>query len=71
MVKPVTECAYINLKPGVDLEEDTAEAQIWKETIATLSAQHGYQRCYYGRQCQIIFRIKISTNVKATNHVDV
>ena len=52
MATPVTECAYITLKPGIDLEGDTSEAQVWQESLATIGAQDGYQRCYYGRQLE-------------------
>ena len=51
MAHPVTECAFLYLKSGVDLEGDTLESQAWQETLTTLSAQNGCQRSYYGRQC--------------------
>jgi len=44
--------AYITLKPGVDIESSTQEAKTWQETLATVAAQDGYQRAYYGRQLE-------------------
>src|SRR6266536_842100 len=52
MAQPVTECATIVLKPGVDIEGHTQEAKIWKETLKIVSEQDGYQREYYGRQLE-------------------
>ncbi|KAH6675474.1 hypothetical protein B0J14DRAFT_586569 [Halenospora varia] len=52
MAPPVTECATITLKPGVEIEGSTPEAQIWKETLMTVSQQPGYQRAHYGRQLE-------------------
>jgi hypothetical protein len=47
MAPPVTEIAYITLKPGKDLEQGES-AKVWQETLATLRAQDGMQRTYYG-----------------------
>lgn len=44
--------AYITLKPGVDIESSTQEAKTWQETLATVAAQDGYQRAYFGRQLE-------------------
>ncbi|TVY43477.1 hypothetical protein LOCC1_G003783 [Lachnellula occidentalis] len=53
MHSPVTECAIITLKPGVDLETSgTDSAQAWSETLSTVSKQTGYQRSYWGRQLE-------------------
>ncbi|KAI9053686.1 hypothetical protein LZ554_002639 [Drepanopeziza brunnea f. sp. 'monogermtubi'] len=46
---PVTEIAYITLKPGIELEGSGAAAQAWKETLTTVSQQDGYQRMHWGR----------------------
>jgi hypothetical protein len=45
---PVTEIAYITLKPGVELTGTTSSAQAWTETIRTIQAQEGYQRLHWG-----------------------
>lgn len=49
MAPPVTEIAYIVLKPGVDIEGATPEAKAWQDTLATLRQQEGMQRTHYGR----------------------
>lgn len=49
MAPPVTEIAYIALKPGVDIEGSTPEAKAWQDTLKTLSQQDGMQRTHYGR----------------------
>lgn len=46
---PVTEIAYISLKPGVELNDESAGAKIWGETMATLQEQDGMQKIHYGR----------------------
>ncbi|TVY85473.1 hypothetical protein LSUE1_G000171 [Lachnellula suecica] len=48
---PVTECATIILKPGVDIESNTPEADLWKQTLSTVSQQPGYLRAFWG--CQL------------------
>jgi hypothetical protein len=45
---PVTEIAYITLKPGVELTGTTSSAQAWAETIRTIQAREGYQRLHWG-----------------------
>lgn len=45
---PVTEIAYISLKPGISITGSTTEAQAWSETISTIQAQPGYQRLHWG-----------------------
>jgi len=53
MPSPVTECATITLKPGIDLgTSGTDSAQAWNETLATVAKQAGYQRSYWGRQLE-------------------
>ncbi|TVY37514.1 hypothetical protein LSUB1_G003464 [Lachnellula subtilissima] len=53
MPSPVTECATITLKPGIDLETSgTDSAQAWSETLSTVAKQAGYQRSYWGRQLE-------------------
>jgi hypothetical protein len=36
MAPPATEIAYITLKPGVDLDNETAEAKAWVRTDSPL-----------------------------------
>jgi hypothetical protein len=45
---PVTEIAYITLKPGVQLTGSSAEAKAWAESLSTVQAQEGYQRTFWG-----------------------
>ncbi len=45
---PVTEIAYISLKPGVELVGDSPAAKAWGDTIKTIQAQDGYQRLHWG-----------------------
>lgn len=45
---PVTEVAYLTLKPGVELAGSSTSAQAWSESIRTIQAQEGYQRLYWG-----------------------
>jgi hypothetical protein len=45
---PVTEIAYITLKPGVQLTGSSAEAKAWAESLSTVQAQEGYQRTHWG-----------------------
>lgn len=45
---PVTEIAYITLKPGVQLTGSSAEAKAWAEALSTIQAQEGYQRLHWG-----------------------
>lgn len=52
MTQPVTEIAYITLKPGLTVEGDTPAAQVWKDTLETVSAQEGFQKYYYGTQLE-------------------
>jgi len=52
MASPATEVAYISLKPGLDLEGATSQAETWQEALSTIGAQKGYQRLYWGRQIE-------------------
>jgi hypothetical protein len=52
MASPASEVAYLSLKPGIDLEGSTAEADIWQEALSTIRAQKGCQRLYWGRQLE-------------------
>ncbi len=52
VMAPVTECAYITLKSGVDLESGSPDAKVLQDKIATLSKQEGCQTCYWGRQIE-------------------
>lgn len=52
MASPATEIAYISLKPSLDLEGNTTEAEIWQQALSTISEQKGYQRLYWGRQLE-------------------
>ncbi len=45
---PVTEIAYITLKPGVQLTGSSTEAKAWAESLSTIQAQEGYQRLHWG-----------------------
>jgi hypothetical protein len=45
---PVTEIAYITLKPGIQLTGSSAEAKAWAEALSTIQAQEGYQRLHWG-----------------------
>jgi len=47
-MSPVTEIAYISLKPGVELVGDSATAKAWADTIKTIQAQDGYQHLHWG-----------------------
>ncbi|KAL2065159.1 hypothetical protein VTL71DRAFT_4300 [Oculimacula yallundae] len=48
MATPVTEIAYITLKPGIDISGSSDAAKAWKESLAIISKQEGYQRSSYG-----------------------
>jgi hypothetical protein len=52
MASPVSEIAYLTLKPGLDIEGSTPEAKIWQESVSVVAAQDGYQGSYYGRQLE-------------------
>lgn len=45
---PVTEIAYITLKPGVQLTGSSTSAQAWSDALRTIQAQEGYQRLHWG-----------------------
>jgi hypothetical protein len=45
---PVTEIAYLTLKPGLELAGSSPTAQIWTESIKTITQQSGYQRLHWG-----------------------
>jgi hypothetical protein len=45
---PVTEIAYISLKPGIQLTGSSDGAKAWADTIKTIQAQDGYQRLHWG-----------------------
>ena len=49
---PVTEIAYLTLKPGlklgVELTGSSPTAQIWTEAMETITQQPGYQRLHWG-----------------------
>lgn len=45
---PVTEIAYITLKPGVELTGSSPSAQAWSDALSAISAQEGYQRQHWG-----------------------
>ncbi|CAL3968821.1 unnamed protein product [Diplocarpon coronariae] len=49
MAAPVTSVAYITTKPGIDLEGTGTAAQAWKEALATLPQQNGFQSRRWGR----------------------
>ncbi|CAG8959812.1 hypothetical protein HYFRA_00001720 [Hymenoscyphus fraxineus] len=49
MGSPVTEIAYLTLKPGVDISGSTDAAKAWQEGLSVVKKQEGYQRSYYGR----------------------
>lgn len=49
MPSPVTEIAYISLKPGVELEGSGPAAKAWQETLTTVQDQDGSHTIYYGR----------------------
>ncbi|XMA09225.1 hypothetical protein WAI453_002016 [Rhynchosporium graminicola] len=48
MSPPVTEIAYITLKPGTDISGSSEAAKAWKEGLSIISKQAGYQRSRYG-----------------------
>ncbi|CZS89856.1 uncharacterized protein RAG0_01093 [Rhynchosporium agropyri] len=48
MSPPVTEIAYITLKPGTDISGSSDAAKAWKEGLSIISKQAGYQRSRYG-----------------------
>ena len=51
MADQVTEVALIPLQSGATVEDaSTAAGKIWKETVETVKAQEGCQKCYYGRE---------------------
>ncbi|KAH7400081.1 hypothetical protein BKA64DRAFT_707761 [Cadophora sp. MPI-SDFR-AT-0126] len=49
MGTPVTEVAYITLKPDSDISGSTPAAKAWKEGLSVIAKQDGYQRSSYGR----------------------
>lgn len=50
---PVTEICYINLKPGLDIEGDTPARKVLRGFFKTVSEQDGFERLYYGKQCEL------------------
>ena len=50
---PVTEVLYAPLKPGSKpMDFSTSEGKILEETLKTIAAQEGCQRCLYGTQIE-------------------
>ncbi|KAH7364654.1 hypothetical protein BKA65DRAFT_447702 [Rhexocercosporidium sp. MPI-PUGE-AT-0058] len=49
MATPVTEIAYITLKPNIDISDSSDAANSWKEGLAIIAKQEGYQGSSYGR----------------------
>jgi hypothetical protein len=45
---PVTEIAYLSLKPGVQLVGENEGAKAWADAIQTIQVQEGYQRLHWG-----------------------
>ena len=53
MAEPVTEVALIPLQSGAAVEDTNSPAgKIWRETMDTVKAQEGCQKCYYGREIE-------------------
>lgn len=53
MAAPATEVAAIPLKAGAVIEHiESPAGKAWRSTIDTVSAQEGFQRCYYGREVE-------------------
>ncbi|KAG4426563.1 hypothetical protein IFR04_000445 [Cadophora malorum] len=49
MVTPVTEIAYITLKPDTDISGSSDAARAWKGGLSVIAKQEGYQGSSYGR----------------------
>jgi hypothetical protein len=50
---PVTNIAYIPLKPGTDIKDSlTLEGKAWKEAQNIIRSQYGYQQSYQGEQLE-------------------
>lgn len=49
MATPVTEIAYITLKPNTDITGSSDAAKAWKEGLSVIAKQEGYQGSSYGR----------------------
>ena len=49
MATPVTEIAYITLKPNTDISGSSDAAKAWKEGLSVIAKQEGYQGSSYGR----------------------
>lgn len=56
MADPVTEIATVPLRPNVTIGDVHSPAQevsvAWKDFLTVVSAQEGFQRCYFGRQVE-------------------
>ncbi|KAG4439660.1 hypothetical protein IFR05_004857 [Cadophora sp. M221] len=49
MPTPVTEIAYLTLKPDIDISDSSDAAKAWKDGLAIITKQEGYQGSSYGR----------------------
>ncbi|KAH6690233.1 hypothetical protein BKA61DRAFT_684526 [Leptodontidium sp. MPI-SDFR-AT-0119] len=49
MPTPVTEIAYITLKPDIDISGSSDAAKAWKHVLTIIARQGGYQGSSYGR----------------------
>ncbi|PVH89440.1 hypothetical protein DL98DRAFT_508503 [Cadophora sp. DSE1049] len=49
MGTPVTEIAYITLKPDTDISGSSDAAKAWKEGLTVIAKQEGYRGSSYGR----------------------
>ncbi len=51
MSRPVTEIAYIPLKPGTDLDSGNAK-EAWRASLETISRQEGFRSLRWGVQIE-------------------
>jgi hypothetical protein len=67
---PVTEIAYLTLKPGVELTGSSTSAQVWTDTVKTITQQSGYQRLHWGitLENQSLLMLLIGTYSPANSH---
>ncbi|KAI1559374.1 hypothetical protein PtrEW4_011766, partial [Pyrenophora tritici-repentis] len=51
MSDPVTEIAYLPLKPSLDLSSSEIK-EAWKSTLRTIALQPGFKTGYWGKQIE-------------------
>ncbi|EDU49368.1 ABM domain containing protein [Pyrenophora tritici-repentis] len=51
MSEPITEVAYLPLKPSLDLSSGEAK-EVWQSTLRTIASQPGFKTGYWGKQIE-------------------